>query len=329
RVRRPSGSGTSGASGTATSNRLWRASTEFKHRRNPHMHVIRSRATVPTKAHPDPDPFTTAATMRALQEISVASSSANDPASVAELAVARAKTLAGADGAVVYAYDAPTRLLLPLHETESAVEEPPCRPGQGAIGMAFKSGVPVVVDDYRTWKHAMPQSQVRGMASALAVPLMSDDRPIGALGVWTYEPRAFTERETQLLTLFATQLAPALEGARLTEEAQAKARMFQALHEVAVASSGVMDAEAVGRLVVERALRLLGLEGAGLWWWDAAAKLLNPVASRDAREGWKIGPYKSGQGAVGNAFAGRHEMVIEDYQAWSGATPGPKHAGVK
>jgi diguanylate cyclase (GGDEF)-like protein/PAS domain S-box-containing protein len=284
---------------------------------------------VPTKADPDPEAFTTAATLRALQEISVASSSANDPASVAELAVARAKSLAGADGAVVYAYDAPTRLLLPLHETESAVEEPPCRPGQGAIGMAFKSGVPVVVDDYRTWKHAIPQSQVRGMVSALAVPLLSEDRPIGVLGVWTYAPRAFTERETQLLTLFAGQLAPALEGARLTEEAQAKARMFQALHEVAVASSGVMDAEALGRLVVERALRLLGLEGAGLWWWDAARKLLNPVASRDAREGWTIGAYKSGQGAVGSAFAGRHEMVIEDYQGWSGATAGPKQAGVK
>ncbi|HEX6350631.1 MAG TPA: EAL domain-containing protein [Candidatus Dormibacteraeota bacterium] len=278
---------------------------------------------------PPQDAFTTEATLRALHDISVATTSAHDPATVAELAVERARTLTGADGAVVFAYDAPTRLLLPLFETESAVEEPPVRPGQGAIGMAFKSGVPVVVDDYRTWKHALPESQVRGMVSALAVPLLSEDRPIGALGVWTYEPREFSERETQLLTLFAAQLAPALEGARLTEEAQAKARMFQALHEVAVASSGVFDTETLGRLVVERALRLLGLEGAGLWWWDAGDKLLNPVAWRDAREGWKIGPYKSGEGAVGSAFAGRHEMVIEDYQGWTGATAPAKHAGVK
>jgi diguanylate cyclase (GGDEF)-like protein/PAS domain S-box-containing protein len=284
---------------------------------------------VPPKASPPPDAFTTEATLRALQDISVATNAAHDPATVAELAVARAKTLTGADGAVVFAYDAPTRLLLPLHETESAIEEPPCRPGQGAIGMAFKSGAPVVVDDYRTWKHALPESQVRGMVSALAVPLLSDDRPIGALGVWTYAPRDFTERETQLLTLFAAQLAPALEGARLTEEAQAKARMFQALHEVAVASSGVFDTETLGRLVVERAVTLLGLEGAGLWWWDGDEKLLNPVAWQDAREGWTIGPYKSGEGAVGSAFAGRHEMVIEDYQGWTGAASAAKHAGVK
>ncbi|MEP7105940.1 MAG: hypothetical protein ABI838_08845, partial [Chloroflexota bacterium] len=65
-----------------------------------------------TKAQPEPDAFTTEATLRALQEISVASTSAHDPTSVAELAVARAKTLTGADGAVVFAYDAPTRLLL-------------------------------------------------------------------------------------------------------------------------------------------------------------------------------------------------------------------------
>ena len=282
---------------------------------------------MPSKAVPPSDAFTTEATLRALQDISVATNAAHDPATVAELAVARAKTLTGADGAVVFAYDAPTRLLLPLHETESAIEEPPCRPGQGAIGMAFKSGAPVVVDDYRTWKHALPESQVRGMVSALAVPLLSDDRPIGALGVWTYTPRDFTERETQLLTLFAAQLAPALEGARLTEEAQAKARMFQALHEVAVASSGVFDTETLGRLVVERAVTLLGLEGAGLWWWDGDDKLLNPVAWQDAREGWTIGPYKSGEGAVGSAFAGRHEMVIEDYQGWTGAASAAKHAG--
>ena len=285
---------------------------------------------MPSKApQPPRDAFTTEATLRALQDISVATTSAHDPVTVAELAVERARTLTGADGAVVFAYDAPTRLLLPLFETQSAVEEAPVRPGQGAIGMAFKSGVPVVVDDYRTWKHAVPQSQVRGMVSALAVPLLSDDRPTGALGVWTYAPRQFSDRETQLLTLFAAQLAPALEGARLTEEAQAKAGMFQALHEVAVASSGVFDTETLGRLVVERALRLLGLEGAGLWWWDAADKLLNPVAWRDAREGWKIGPYKSGEGAVGSAFAGRHEMVIEDYQNWTGATAPAKHASVK
>jgi len=285
---------------------------------------------VPSKApHPPGDAFTTEATLRALQDISVATTSAHDPAAVAELAVSRARSLTGADGAVVFAYDAPTRLLLPLHETESAVEEPPVRPGQGAIGMAFKSGAPVVVDDYRTWKHAVPQSQVRGMVSALAVPLLSDDRPIGALGVWTYEPRAFSERETQLLTLFAAQLAPALEGARLTEEAQAKARMFQALHEVAVASSGLSDTETLGRLVVERAVGLLSLEGAGLWWWDAGDKLLHPVAWHDSREGWKVGPYKSGEGVLGAAFAGRREVVVEDYQNWPGATAPAKHAGVK
>src|SRR5438067_2577072 len=175
--------GSSEASGGGASNRLWSASTTLQDGRSSEYRVLRSRAIVPSKApQPPRDAFTTEATLHALQDISVATTSAHDPVTVAELAVERARTLTGADGAVVFAYDAPTRLLLPLFETQSAVEEAPVRPGQGAIGMAFKSGVPVVVDDYRTWKHAVPQSQVRGMVSALAVPLLSDDRPTGRPG---------------------------------------------------------------------------------------------------------------------------------------------------
>ena len=52
---------------------------------------------MPSKApQPPRDAFTTEATLRALQDISVATTSAHDPVTVAELAVERARTLTGA-----------------------------------------------------------------------------------------------------------------------------------------------------------------------------------------------------------------------------------------
>jgi len=108
---------------------------------------------------------------------------------------------------VVFAWDPDSALLRPLVETASEVPEPAVAAGDGAIGRCFATRQPVIVDDYQAWDRALPVSASRGMRSAIAVPLVSDDRAIGALGVWTYEARAFGDPEARLLSLLAAQLA--------------------------------------------------------------------------------------------------------------------------
>ena len=258
--------------------------------------------------------------LRALYELAVLASGVRDPGEVAKLAVDHARLLLAADGAVVFAFDVTTGLLEPVQETESPVSEPPIAPGEGAIGIAFRTSKPVRIDDYQNWEHSIQESARRGMVSGLAVPLIAEDRPIGALGVWTLDQRAFTDSEVQLLSLIAAQLAPALQAARLTEEAQRKAQMFQALHEVAVAAAGVLAAEVLAKLVTERALQLLKADGAGLWWLDPEPGRLAQVAVVDTRQG-AVADVEPGQGAIGLAYQKRRAVMIDDYQTWPGAIP--------
>jgi len=119
------------------------------------------------------------ATLRALYDLAVVASGVRDPAEIARMAVEHAQRLLHVDGAVVFVFDAVTGLLQPLHETASAVSEPPVIPGEGAIGLAFQKGEPVTIDDYRSWDQAIPESARRGIVSVLAVPLVAD-HPIGA-----------------------------------------------------------------------------------------------------------------------------------------------------
>ena len=240
-------------------------------------------------------------------------SGVRDPEQVAQLAVEHAARLLSADGAVVFSFDVTSGLLEPLRETESPVKEPPIAPGEGAVGIAFRTRQPVRVDDYQTWEHSIGVSASRGMRSAVAVPLLSDDHPIGAIGVWSLKVRSFTDAEVQLLTLIAAQVAPALQSARLTDEAERRAERFKGLHEVAVAAAGVLEPERLTKLVTERVRHLLGADGAGVWWSDPDGASLFEMARTDSRANEPT-RYGVGEGAIGLAFQKRRAVMVADYQ---------------
>ncbi len=271
----------------------------------------------------------TAATLNALHELAIASGTRGVRA-VARLAVDNARSLLDVEAAVVFTYDAERRLLLPVCETESAVPEAPAIPGEGAIGIAFETGLPVVVDDYQAWANAIPGSASRGMVSAIAVPLIAGDRPVGALGMWTYQRRIFTAEEEQLLTLFAAQVAPALEAARLNQQRDASARIFQALHEIAVAVGGMHEASEVAGVCVERARRLLNSDMAALTWWDEEHAVLRPLAHVGTeRSSATVARIRPGEGAQGLAFKWKEPVVVADYHAWAHGTAAGRERDVR
>lgn len=269
----------------------------------------------------------TAATLNALHELAIAGGTrgVND---VARLAADHARALLGAGAAVVFTLDPDRQLLRPAGETESPVAEVPVAPGEGAIGRAFESGLPVIVDDYRCWEMAVPAAAARGMVAAMAVPLITGDRPLGALGVWTYEPRHFGAEEEQLLTLFAAQVAPALEAARLNQERDASARLFKALHELAVATGETHGTTEMAALCAERASGALRADGATLTWWDAEHGLLRPLAESGPGEGpsWTL---RAGEGAAGAAFKWREPVTANDYQSWAQSSAAGRLRGLR
>jgi len=66
-----------------------------------------------------------------------------------------------------------------------------------------------------------------GYRAVLVVPLLHDDRVIGAMSVLRQHPGEFATREVELVTTFAGHSAIALEHARLFQEAQSQNRALQ------------------------------------------------------------------------------------------------------
>ncbi len=92
---------------------------------------------------------------------------------------------------------------------------------EGIVGQLWKTGKPVVVNDYSTWEHKVaPYSHLLFTAIA-AVPLTSREMMVGAIGLAFHnEPdRRFDAEQVDLLSRFAELASLALDNARLFAEA--------------------------------------------------------------------------------------------------------------
>src|SRR5579884_930212 len=201
--------------------------------------------------------------LAALHELAVAAGGVRDPTALARLAVERASALLGADGGSLFPWDAAAGCLRPL-----VVFGPwparPLRPGEGASGQAFVRRAPVLVADYSTWEHALPEARGLGRQSAAVVPLRtSDQAAIGTLGVYTIS-RPLTPDDVQTLTLIAAQIAPALETAQAHATAEQRRVEAEALADLARQSVSEPDLERVLALITEYACRLLGADYAAV-----------------------------------------------------------------
>src|SRR5713226_2697778 len=67
-----------------------------------------------------------------------------------------------------------------------------------------------------------------GYRSLLAVPLLREERIMGALTVYRREPGSFTPEVVNLLQTFATQSVLAIQNARLFREIEDKGRQLEA-----------------------------------------------------------------------------------------------------
>ncbi|MGC8657657.1 MAG: response regulator [Desulfomonilaceae bacterium] len=82
------------------------------------------------------------------------------------------------------------------------------------------SGKPVWIEDATTDPAVQYPSEAKreGITSILSVPLIIRNKVIGALRVYTSEPRKFSDEEVRFLFGFAEQVAMAIENARSYED---------------------------------------------------------------------------------------------------------------
>jgi GAF domain-containing protein len=173
--------------------------------------------------------------LKALGEISQAVSASLDPRSVLTTVIAHAVDLSGADVGSIYEFDPgseefklraahglPPELTRAIRRTRLPLRET-------LVGRAALARRPVQVADLRQ-EPGDPISQIMeqaGFRALLAVPLLREDRLVGALIVRRRAPGLFPERTVDLLQTFATQSALAIQNARLFREVEEKGRQLE------------------------------------------------------------------------------------------------------
>jgi two-component system, NtrC family, sensor kinase len=175
--------------------------------------------------------------LTALGEVGRAVSSTLDLETVLSTIVSRAIQLSATDGGSVYEYDEATEEFslrasrdLPEAYVEQVRDVRP-RKGEGAVGRVAQTREPVQIADISD--ATAYESRVRntllqiGLRALLAVPLLAEDRLVGALIVMRKRTGAFAEEEVALLQTFATQSALAIQNARLFREIEEKSRQLE------------------------------------------------------------------------------------------------------
>jgi len=177
--------------------------------------------------------------LKALGEVGQAVSSTLDLQTVLSTIVARAVQLSGTDCGIIYEYDEATQEfhLRASYQMEQDLVEAyratPLRLGQGATGRAAQTRLPAQIADL----HEEQEFATRGMRpiltrlgyrSLLAVPLLLEQKIMGALTIYRRQTGSFAPEVVNLLQTFATQSVLAIQNARLFREIEDKSRQIEA-----------------------------------------------------------------------------------------------------
>ena len=198
--------------------------------------------------------------------------------------------------------------------------------GSGLVAVAARSRQPVhssdVLDDPRITFPSELRARIAGATfrAALVVPLVVNERVMGALSVGDDVGRVYDEDEVRLVQALADQAARALDNARIYEEAETRRREAEELAQVAAVINASLDVATVLPRVLEAARRLTGADLSRMALRDPARDVMVFRFADGARP--EHDDIVRGRGLGGVAWITRRAVRSDDRQADTRITPG-------
>jgi serine phosphatase RsbU (regulator of sigma subunit)/signal transduction protein with GAF and PtsI domain len=155
--------------------------------------------------------------------------------------------------------------------------------GQGLIGWVAAHGEPLRINDVEQEPRYRCIDALEETRSELAVPLLLENELVGVLDVQSDEPDAFGTGDLFILDTLGTQIAMAIQEARLYQAERQQAWLSTALLQVADAMSQVSDMDAVLTTIVRLTPILAGVDRCALLLWDDITESFLPAQSYGVR----------------------------------------------
>ncbi len=135
--------------------------------------------------------------------------------------------------------------------------------GEGVSGRVWATGEPVIVDDYPHWEGRAASWEGIPVTAIVGAPVRWGGEFLGSLIVHADPPRTFSPADAELLSLFATQAAIAIQNARLYEETRRRALEQETVSRIAYALN-TLDVREAFPVLLEELWSLTGCDVARL-----------------------------------------------------------------
>src|SRR6478736_8278749 len=249
----------------------------------------------------------------------------------------------------VYVYDgehiriAATKNLSPKAATQLNKLQQSQRPNRSHLGgrAVLDCAVVHVPDVLEDPEYAHEFALTGGWRAVLAVPLLRDGKPIGALTAAKAEPTPFTDRQVQLLKTFADQALIAIENVRLFEAERLRTRELSESLEQQTATSEVLkvissspsDLKPVFQSMLENSVRICEAKFGQMFLCEGDK--VRPVAQLDVpvalvQEDERRGAFQPlAEGGLARAIRTKKVLHIDDLMSEQPSLPVVKLGGAR
>ena len=183
--------------------------------------------------------------------------------------------------------------------------------GDGLVGTAAMTRRPVVVDDVRNDPRYI--EAVKAARSEVAVPLISKNKVVGVLDIESPEVGYFSEEHVRLLSLLASQIAIAIENAKLYESERSNRDMLSLLYDVSKDLGSTLEVDELVHNIAAAVKTTINYQIFSIFMLDERQQLLRPriVVRDNVREHHKMG-IPLGTGIIGTSAQKREALRVGD-----------------
>jgi PAS domain S-box-containing protein len=207
--------------------------------------------------------------------------------------------------------------------------------GEGLSGKVWETGLPLIVEDYQRWEGRAALYEGYPFKATVGVPVRWGGEFLGVLNVLADPPHTFSPADAELLSLFATHAAIAIENARLYESERKRSAELEALHQAGLRLTSTLELQPILEVILDHTLKVLDADDAHIFLYDGERLAFGAALWAD---GHRQTPYAEprSQGLTYTVARSGEPIVIpdvnshslfQDYQ-WGGAIVGlPLHVG--